>query len=138
LFFSLGVFPLPVPHRARCVAQMFAPVPPPLFTRRHGMKISGDSSCSVEDLARAVGKKVGFGSVKSAAKMNGSVVIFLDQVGKVSREVEEGLSVGDLFVQVFPLEQPSTRVLVSNVPPFITDEFLSRERHCCCTRHTCG
>jgi len=41
--------------------------------------------------------------------------------------VEEGLAVGDLFVQVFPLEQPSTRVLVSNVPPFITDEFLSRE-----------
>jgi len=59
--------------------------------------------------------------------MNGSVVIFLDQVEKVSRVVEEGLAVGDLFVQVSPLEQPSTRVLVSNVPPFITDEFLSRE-----------
>jgi len=81
---------------------MFGPIPPPLLTRGHGMKIAGDSSCSVEELARAVGKKVGFGSVKSAAKMNVSVMIFLDQVGKVSRVVEEGLAVGDLFVQVFP------------------------------------
>jgi len=124
-FFSFCLSPAGVSPGV--LGAMFNAALPPMLTRRHGMKIAGDSSFSVEVMARAVGKKVGFGSVKSAAKMNGLVVIFLDQVEKVSRVVEEGLAVGDLFVQVFPLDQPSTRVLVSNIPPFITDEFLSRE-----------
>jgi len=62
-----------------------------------------------------------------ATGIKGAVVIFLDQVEKVNRVVEAGLIVGDLFVPVFPLVQPVTRVLVFNVPPFVTDEFLSRE-----------
>uniref|UniRef100_G3PBY4 CCHC-type domain-containing protein n=1 Tax=Gasterosteus aculeatus TaxID=69293 RepID=G3PBY4_GASAC len=65
--------------------------------------------------------------VKSAARMNGAVVIFLDQVEKVNRVVEAGLTVNDMFVQVLPLTQPATKVVLSNVPSFITDEFLSRE-----------
>uniref|UniRef100_G3Q8R6 CCHC-type domain-containing protein n=1 Tax=Gasterosteus aculeatus TaxID=69293 RepID=G3Q8R6_GASAC len=59
--------------------------------------------------------------------MNGAVVIFLDQVEKVNRVVEAGLTVKELFVQVLPLTQPATKIVLSNVPPFITDEFLSRE-----------
>jgi len=120
----VGVFLLPVSRRSASDATVSGDSLSHL-TRKHGMKIAGDFPCSVEDIA--VGEKVGFSGVKSAARMNGSVVIFLDQVEKVSRVVEEGHAVGDLFVQVFPLAQPSTRVLVSNVPAFIADEFLSRE-----------
>jgi len=46
----------------------------------------------------AVGEKVEHGSVKSAARMNSAVVIFLDQVEMVNQVVEAGLAVGDLFV----------------------------------------
>jgi hypothetical protein len=59
--------------------------------------------------------------------MNGAVVIFLDQLEKVNRVVEAGITVNEMFVQVLPLAEPATRVVLSNVPPFITDEFLSRE-----------
>jgi len=64
------------------------------LTRKHGIKITGDFPCSMEDIEKAVGEKVGHGSVKSAARMNGAVVIFLDQVEKVSRVLEAGLTVG--------------------------------------------
>ncbi|KAL6112674.1 uncharacterized protein ACO6RY_11126 [Pungitius sinensis] len=97
------------------------------LTRKHGIKISAGFPCSVEDIGLAVGEIVGHGSVKLAARMNGAVVIFLDQVGKVNRVVEAGLTVNEMFVQVMPLTQPATKVVLSNVPPFITDEFLSRE-----------
>jgi hypothetical protein len=59
--------------------------------------------------------------------MNSAVVLFLDQVEKVNRVVETGLTVNGMFVQVLPLILPATRITLSNVPPFITDEFLSRE-----------
>ena len=81
----------------------------------------------MEDIGLAVGEKVGHGSVKLAARMNSAVVIFLDQVEKVNRVVETGITVKQMFVQVVPLTQPFTRVILSNVPPFITNEFLSRE-----------
>ncbi|KAI3363863.1 hypothetical protein L3Q82_001465 [Scortum barcoo] len=60
--------------------------------------------------------------------MNSAVVLFLDQVDKVNRVIETGVTVSDdMFVSVLPLTQPATKVILSNVPPFITDEFLSRE-----------
>ena len=83
--------------------------------------------CSVEDIGLALGALVGDISVKSAARMNSAVVLFLDEVQKVNRVVETGLTVNGIFVQVLPLMLPSTRITLSNVPPFITDEFLSRE-----------
>ncbi|XP_047464561.1 uncharacterized protein LOC125022186 [Mugil cephalus] len=97
------------------------------LTRKHGIKISASFPCSVEDIALVVGEKVGHGSVKSAARMNGAMVIFLDQVDKVNRVIEIGITVKGMYVSVLPLTQPATKVILSNVPPFITDEFLSRE-----------
>uniref|UniRef100_G3Q7R1 CCHC-type domain-containing protein n=1 Tax=Gasterosteus aculeatus TaxID=69293 RepID=G3Q7R1_GASAC len=78
------------------------------LTRKHGIKIAAGFPCSVEDIGLAVGEVVGHGSVKSAARMNGAVVIFLDQVEKVNRVVEAGLTVNEMFVQVLPLTQPAT------------------------------
>ncbi|KAI3369168.1 hypothetical protein L3Q82_026127 [Scortum barcoo] len=52
------------------------------------------------------------------------VAICVDQVNRV---IETGVTVNDMFVPVLPLTQPATKVILSNVPPFITDEFLSRE-----------
>lgn len=89
------------------------------LTRKHGIKITATFPCSVEDISLAVGEKVGHSSVR-LARMNSALIIFLDRVEKVNRVIET-------FVQVLPLSQPATKVALSNVPPFITDEFLSRE-----------
>ncbi|KAJ3581446.1 hypothetical protein NHX12_016631 [Muraenolepis orangiensis] len=97
------------------------------LTRKHGIKISAGMACTVEEMGLAVGEKVGHGSVKSLARMNSAVVIFLDQVEKVNCVIETGVTVREMFVQVQPLMLPTTKVILSNVPPFITDEFLSRE-----------
>ena len=54
------------------------------LTRRHGIKIAPAFPCSVEECSLAVGGLVGHSSVKSAARMNNAVVIFLDSVEKAS------------------------------------------------------
>ena len=97
------------------------------LTRKHGVKICVRFPCSVESIGLAVGEKVGHSGVVSAARMNSAVVVFLDRVEKVNSVVETGITVNGCYVQVLPLSQPATKVVLSNVPPFITDEFLSRE-----------
>ncbi|TWW68802.1 Transposon TX1 uncharacterized 82 kDa protein ORF 1 [Takifugu flavidus] len=97
------------------------------LTRRHGVKVGTGSLYTVEEVALAVGEKIGHGSVKSAARMHGAVVLFVDKVEQANRLVETGISVGGRFEAVLPLTQPSTRITLSNVPPFISDEFLARE-----------
>ena len=119
---------LPESRRSACVvAVMVNGDGLSTLTRKHGIKICPGFLCSVEDISLAVGEQVGHGSIKSAARMNGGTVIFLDQLGKVNQIIEAGLTVNEMFVQVIPLAQPATKVVISNVPPFITDEFLSRE-----------
>ncbi|KAK0155415.1 Transposon TX1 uncharacterized protein [Merluccius polli] len=68
------------------------------------------SNTLVEDVSLAVGDQVGHSSIKSAARMNGATVIFLDQVGKVNQIIEAGLTVNEMFVQVLPLAQPATKL----------------------------
>ena len=97
------------------------------LTRRHGIKIASAFPCSVEECSLAVGGLVGHSSVKSAARMNNAVVIFLDSVEKVNMVVATGIQVNDTFVSVLPLATPAVKVTLSNVPPFIRDETLIRE-----------
>ncbi|TWW69205.1 hypothetical protein D4764_18G0000110 [Takifugu flavidus] len=59
--------------------------------------------------------------------MNRAVVLFLEKVEQVNMLVETGIIVGGQFVQVTLLTQPAARITLSNVPPFISDEFLVRE-----------
>uniref|UniRef100_G3N7E2 CCHC-type domain-containing protein n=1 Tax=Gasterosteus aculeatus TaxID=69293 RepID=G3N7E2_GASAC len=97
------------------------------LTRKRGVKVPPGFPCSVEDCSLAVGEMVGHGSVKSAARMNNAVVMFMDSVDKANMVVEKEIVVNETFVPVLPLATPATRVTVSNVPPFIRDEMLTRE-----------
>ena len=92
------------------------------LTMKHGIKLSVPWSCSVEDCSLAVGQALK--SVKSAARMNGAVVIFLDSIEKMNLVVESGAMVNDMFVSVMPLATPVKKITISNVPLFITDETL--------------
>ncbi|XP_045576665.1 uncharacterized protein [Salmo salar] len=59
--------------------------------------------------------------------MNKAGVVFLKEERLVDRMVEHGVLVKGMFIQVTPLFSPSTRVTISNVPPFIPNELLERE-----------
>ncbi|MGH0128767.1 UNVERIFIED_CONTAM: hypothetical protein FKN15_041109, partial [Acipenser sinensis] len=62
----------------------------------------------------------------SASRINKALVIFLAEVMLVNRLVEEGFTVKGEFVQVSPLVTPVTKVIISNVPPFLKNESLEK------------
>ncbi|XP_036067059.1 uncharacterized protein LOC118598465, partial [Oryzias melastigma] len=97
------------------------------LTRKHGVKTCTGSLHSVEEVALAVGAVIGHTSVKSAARMSGAVVLFVERVDQVNTLVETGISINGVFEPVMPLSQPATKITLSNVPPFISDGFLIRE-----------
>ena len=98
-----------------------------MLTRKHGFKISPAFPCTVEECSLAVAEVVGATSVKSAARMNGGVVIFVDEVDKANTVVANGVVIQDTFVSVTPLATPATKVLLSNIPPFINDALIIKE-----------
>lgn len=58
------------------------------------------------------GEVIGHGSVKSAAQMNSTVVLFVEKLEQANLVVDKRLS------------QPATNVTLPNVPLFITDDFF--------------
>ncbi len=97
------------------------------LTRRHAFKLCPTIDCSVEDCALAVGAIVGYDSIKSAARMKNGVVIFVDSFDKVATIVEQGVVIKETFVQAIPLVNPAKKIVLSQVPPFISNEMLERE-----------
>ncbi|KAK3514786.1 hypothetical protein QTP70_031014, partial [Hemibagrus guttatus] len=82
------------------------------------------AACPVEECAAAVAKLIGVKSIVTAARMNKSVVMFVDDVSKAEAVVLKGVVMKGTLVKVFPLSTPARRVILSNVPPFIDDEDL--------------
>jgi len=90
------------------------------LTRRNGVKVA--STLKIEEVCLAAGEVVGYDSVVSASRMNNAM--FMSSVDKANELVERGLVINGVFTAVLPLSVPSKRVTLSNVPPFVKDEFL--------------
>ncbi len=75
----------------------------------------------------STGGEVGHENIVSASRMNRAVVVFLKEQHFVNQLIENGLVINDNFVQVTPLQAPTAKITVSNVPPFIPDDALERE-----------
>ena len=75
--------------------------------RKHELKICPVFPCLVEECGLAVVEVAGAGSVQSAARMNGVVVIFVDEVEKANTVIMNGIVVNDTFVPVLPLASPA-------------------------------
>lgn len=56
--------------------------------------------------------------------MNKAVVVILKEENLVNRLVSNGISVSGLFVATSPLVNPTGKVIISNVPPFILERAL--------------
>lgn len=99
----------------------------PVFSIKNGCKVASDQVFTVEDVLLAMGEIVGHGKIVSASRMNKAVVVFLKEENLVNRLVENGIVVSDTLVQVTPLCAPATKVTISNVPPFISNEEIIKE-----------
>lgn len=92
---------------------------------RHACKcMPADEFVSIENVLCAIGGEIGAQNIMSASRMNKAIVVFLKEVEMVSHLVECGLTVHDVFIPVLPLSNLSKKVMLSNVPPFISDKVL--------------
>lgn len=94
---------------------------------RNGVRCVTESSASVQDVLVAIAEQVGGGNIDSASRMNKAVVVFLKSVNLAAKLIASGIWVKDVFVQVTPLAAPATKVVISNVPPFIKNEAIQLE-----------
>ena len=99
----------------------------PSLSLRHGFRCVNEATVTVEEFLVAVGEKAGYENVAYASRMNKVVVVFLKEERFVDRMVEHGVLLKGMFIQVTALFSSSTRVTISNVSPFITNELLERE-----------
>lgn len=100
--------------------------PPPPVSLRNGVRCVPAPGVEVEEVLVAVGEQIGFGNISSASRMNKAVVIFVKEEEVANRLVINGIVVSGDFINVSPLVTPTTRITVSNVPPFINNDEIER------------
>ncbi|KAK3550483.1 hypothetical protein QTP86_030724 [Hemibagrus guttatus] len=59
--------------------------------------------------------------------MNSAIVVFLNDVEKVRKLTQNGIVVNNEMILVSPLSSPDKKVMLCNVPPFISDEAIGKE-----------
>jgi len=79
---------------------------------------------TVEDVLLVVGELIGYENISSASRMNKAVVVFVKEEELANRLISEGIVVSGDFLTVSPLVTPTTRITVSNVPPFIQNDEI--------------
>ncbi|KAK3539420.1 hypothetical protein QTP70_007495 [Hemibagrus guttatus] len=83
-------------------------------------------AASVEDCCVAVGNVVGHENFVSASRMNSAIVVFLNDVEKVRKLTQNGIVGNNETILVSPLSSPDKKVMLCNVPPFISDEAIGK------------
>lgn len=99
----------------------------PHVSMRNGCRCVVEPGVSVEDVLVVVGELIGFENILSASRMNKAIVVFLKTEQLVNQLTESGIWINETFVPVTPLAAPATKVTISNVPPFISNEAIIKE-----------
>ncbi|KAK3540065.1 hypothetical protein QTP70_025385, partial [Hemibagrus guttatus] len=73
------------------------------------------------------GNVVGHENIVSASRMNSAIVVFLNDVEKVRKLTQNGIVGNNEMILVSPLSSPDKKVMLCNVPPFISDEAIGKE-----------
>ncbi len=107
------------------MASSSAGVTPPV-SLRHGVRCVPADGVTVEDVLMAVGEEIGFENILSASRMNKAVVVCVKEEVQVSCLISNGIVVSEEFVVVSPLAASTTKVTISNVPPFVSNDEIER------------
>ena len=95
------------------------------LTRKHGVVCVPPNEVSVDDIVTAIGNLLGFEKVHAASRMNKRVVVFISDDHLVHDIVSTGISTENgYFILASPLATTSTKIVLSDVPPFIKNEAL--------------
>ncbi|KAM9481499.1 extracellular calcium-sensing receptor-like [Clarias gariepinus] len=94
---------------------------------RNGVRCVTDNGVLVKEVLLAVGEQVGCDNIYSVSRMNKAVVVFVKKTSLGSALIKSRIIVRGSAVRVTPLSTPATRVVISNVPPFIQDKVIMRE-----------
>lgn len=94
------------------------------LTRHHAVKIA--STASVVDCSLAAVEVVGHENIVSAPRMNNAIVLFLKSIELANQLTENGVVIDGIFTSVVPISLPPKKVILSNVPPFISDEVIGQ------------
>ncbi|KAK3507770.1 hypothetical protein QTP70_000273 [Hemibagrus guttatus] len=89
------------------------------------MVMADPSATLCERLTRR-GNVVGHENIVSASRMNSAIVVFLNDVEKVRKLTQNGIVGNNEMILVSPLSSPDKKVMLSNVPPFISDEAIGK------------
>ncbi|KAI2646057.1 Transposon TX1 uncharacterized 82 kDa protein [Labeo rohita] len=99
----------------------------PSLSLRHGVRCVPEQGVTVESVLLAVGEQIGCENISSASRMNKAVVVFLKEEQLVAQLIESGVVINGSFCPILPLATLTSKVIISNVPPFIPDEVIERE-----------
>ena len=95
------------------------------LTRKHALVCVPPDEVLTEEIVLAVGDVIGVEHVRAASRMNQKVVVFVFDVRFVHDVVSSGFTTQrGHFVMAFPMDVPAMKIIVSNVPPFMSNEQL--------------
>nr|XP_006820471.1 PREDICTED: uncharacterized protein LOC102803021 [Saccoglossus kowalevskii] len=96
------------------------------LTRNHGVRCESVSGINIEAYVSAISEIIDAKTILAASRINGSVIVFLTSVADVDKVCANGLNVGDMCIHAEALVKPATKIVLSGVPPFITNATLDK------------
>lgn len=99
----------------------------PTLSLRNGCRCVPDLGVTVEDMLLAIGEKVRYEDIVLASRINKAVVVFFKSESMVNELTVSGIWVKGTFVPVTPLSAPATKVIISNIPPFVNSDTILKE-----------
>ena len=95
------------------------------LTQKHALVCVPPDGVLTEEIVLAVGDVIDIEHVRAASHMNQKVVVFFSDVRFVHDVVSSGLTTqSDHFVMASPMDVPAMKIIVSNVPPFVSNQQL--------------
>lgn len=85
---------------------------------RNGCRCVPEIGVSVEDVLVVLVEMIGFDNI---------LIVFLKTEQLVNQVTENGLWIKEMFVPVTPLTAPATKVTISNVPPFVSNDAIVKK-----------
>ena len=105
------------------------------LTRKHALVCVPPDGVLTEEIVLVVGDAIGIEHVRAASRMHQKVVVFISDVRFVHDVVSSGLTTqSGHFVSASPMDVPAIQIIVSNVPPFVSNQqlvcFVSLRKNC--------
>jgi len=98
------------------------------LSRKHGLCLVPPEGVMMDDILLKIGEQIGVENIRAASKMSHKIVVFVSQTRLVDIVVQNGLFLGDdeTFVPVSSMDTPATKIILSNVPPFLSNEPIQQ------------